>query len=124
MVNSIPGRIPNRHKAAAHSQSLLYPGACPRALPTEPVCGHVLPDVGLVAVVLPRQVPGGAPVGDLDHGDLFAVASQVAWGGAEAWALRASAQGICDKKTGPQLRWGGVGSTAPVAAGYGDRHRA
>lgn len=63
-----------------------------------------IPYVGLVAVVFPRQVACRAPVRDPDHGDFFPVAGQVARGGAETWALGASAQGVCNPEV--QLLWG------------------
>ena len=39
---------------------------------------HAVPDVILCLVVLPGEVAGGALAGDLDHGQLFTVAGQVA----------------------------------------------
>lgn len=58
IVIDVPGRRPNVHKEAAQSQSLpcLRPAEGPSS--QSPSCGHVSPYVGLIAVVLPRQVSG------------------------------------------------------------------
>lgn len=54
------------------------------------------PDVGLVAVVLASEVPGGALVGDAHHGDLLAVAGQVAGCGADTALLGILNGCICE----------------------------
>ena len=55
-----------------------------------------IPYVGLVAIVFSCQVPGRAPVGDPDHGDLFPVAGQIAGGRTETRASGAPTQGVCN----------------------------
>lgn len=111
-MRGIPGRRLGI-KDVAHSQPPPAPGTTHAH--THMHAHTYVPYIGLIAVVLSCQVPGGAPVGDPDHGDFFPIAGQVARGRAEAWALGAPTQGVCNTEAPTAV--GAGWPRGPLAAG-------